>query len=714
MTLRQSLQKLLICQTLLHLSKSTDSLGKLLPQPQNETNPYTRELKGIIDPFLNCTTVLILPNGAIISILSWETNPIIVVSSDTNISTYSYPSGGTTRSSRSRRRRINNHCWAFFILLPEYHYTLQLQPSQSKNDFFPRLFHFLKHPCFIEIVEISQYLIWLTTTRSTYQTEIALLTQDSMESLAHRHVVLVSVTIHQGVAELVHDAGIIPLHCHNRYHAGNISSPFFTIHCDQHTCFTQLTNFTESITQLNKYFWEVEAWRNSDGSDRSNAVVEGIKKKYFSQSDQSVDMRKIALLTNFDEFLGFWIFEDIIFLIGKSKEIHKPNNYLYVFGARQELKFGSGYHHSVIQIETKSFSFLSCHQVGHHISTLSQLFTPFHLIVWILLGCSVLIVALIALLASYHCKNFHFVLFIIGILLENSVLSHYDKLRVSVKQHGVQIFIGVVVLLYGTLLTNWYKTSFTKEMILPTVYTKPWKSIVDLKNFTFYIPLDTFTTREEMESIDAMGRTDVFFYVKLLKRLSISAVCDEAGLPQVLDGHCKMTKLLLKSVHFIKGKAVSDLLKPLRYRDPLHLVENLSFCDKTAYLDNSDNVASVLPYLNDNFDGKVFMKGEDGFMPTFHGWQSIPVHNSFPWKRLKVMISSGIYAHWDSWFKRMKSARLFMHYADWTHLRNRKLKILQFNSKIATSFYVFGICVGMCVICAGGEIFWGKWSLIKW
>lgn len=115
----------------------------------------------------------------------------------------------------------------------------------------------------------------------------------------------------------------------------------------------------------------------------------------------------------------------------------------------------------------------------------------------------------------------------------------------------------------------------------------------------------------------------------------------------------------------------------LLYRYPEHFVNNLSTCEKTAYLDTNERIDTILPYVND-VSGKTFIKGEEnGFLTTYRGFVDKGIQNNSFWEKLKIMISSGIYSYWKTWFKnsKIKREKLFQYYANWTSPKSENVAI---------------------------------------
>lgn len=145
-------------------------------------------------------------------------------------------------------------------------------------------------------------------------------------------------------------------------------------------------------------------------------------------------------------------------------------------------------------------------------------------------------------------------------------------------------------------------------------------------------------------------------------------------------------------------------VQPIWYDEPGLLVSKLSGCGKIAYFDKKNNIASLLPFLNDNIDQKAYLSGEDTFFKSIIGWKVELVRDNYAQKRLSRLIISGIYTHWENWFNLVKPRKIFHHYANWTYPRHAAVAKLDFKSKIVTAFYSYGVCIGICLIALAIEI----------
>lgn len=219
------------------------------------------------------------------------------------------------------------------------------------------------------------------------------------------------------------------------------------------------------------------------------------------------------------------------------------------------------------------------------------------------------------------------------------------------------------------------------ELISPLQPSAPWKYVWDMEGFTMFFPIDDTNVNREAYGC---GQKTYFNLNRFAPRLRRAALYDGdlrkfTLFRTFVDHFMKVTildqvasdilchSLPLKERWSFQKELELPILNVLLYRYPLDFVNNLSICDKTAYLDTKENIDSILPYIND-VSGKTFIKGEEnGFLSSHYGIRGTGLRNNYFWTKLKVMISSGMYGYWKAWFKTSKSKRekLFYHYANW-------------------------------------------------
>lgn len=155
------------------------------------------------------------------------------------------------------------------------------------------------------------------------------------------------------------------------------------------------------------------------------------------------------------------------------------------------------------------------------------------------------------------------------------------------------------------------------------------------------------------------------------------------------------------------GKAVLPIppVGVIDYNETDRLQTTLSTCKKIAYLDTTENIFSLLPFVNDNNGNVQYLTGVEPLFTVYRGWMLFTTRRNYAEKRIKIMQSSGIYAHWHDWFHLNKPPNvIFNHYANWTHPRFDVIPQLTYNSKVLTGFYISGICLVGCLICLMYEL----------
>ncbi|OXA39721.1 hypothetical protein Fcan01_25468 [Folsomia candida] len=462
----------------------------------------------------------------------------------------------------------------------------------------------------------------------------------------------------------------------------------FNISCqtnEEHLCFEQLTRISIIVTNLNKYFW----------------IVGKSHEKLLSifQDNKFLEPKAIAAVRGVEKFsdlIDFWIMQNI------------PFHYTFqrCFSIRRQTY--SGFFafpgDSFYLRKVHKYFFISCYKVWQDSSLLYALTSPFGNLAWICFIVSFLVVTIVL---SGSQKKFGSVGFrlAVGIMLESSVL----YLLKFPKKYEISVVVGIWIILAGTLLTSWYKTAFTIEMIVPITHRAPWEGLLNIEGMKVLMPLRLMTTnvREDLP---------YSFYVQLF-----FGGIQHRALPFIewfrhnkrLKSYLKIAQLLvnLMPVNYqllYPLVNITDLrtvpIQPILYNETAHLVRHLSSCDKTGYMDEKENVAAVLPFLNDNSDGITYMIGEDNFFTEFLGWPVSPVARDYTFHRLGVMLTSGIYGYWEGLYKLVRPKKLFHHYANWTHPKLPKVAKLDFNSKIVTVFYICGGCLVISGIFFLGEI----------
>ncbi|OXA39865.1 hypothetical protein Fcan01_25226 [Folsomia candida] len=349
-----------------------------------------------------------------------------------------------------RRRNPGEHCWVMFAIVPE-------------NSGFPVYdSELLKQPCFIDR-NLPHYFIWITPIKSEIQNFLKY--YHILENLRLREMVLVDLN------NLMGEGPQLRMYYHNMY---GIHSPPAGIERTElwnrieSNCFNELGKISKNASKLNKYFWS-----SSIKSSRFND---------FSRQGY----RRIAHLTDLNGFLAFWALQDV------SAYKFRYNWPFHTIPPVKRLGQRQANGATFILSEVRSYSFVSCYKTKSNFDILSALTSPLEGISWTLLASGFATVVII--MTALHTKVISDgVLLIIGISLENSVLlsrSIYEATFRREKHYltGIYIIVAIWIVLVGSILTNWYKTWFTMEMIIPTIHQSPWESVMNVDGIRIMIP----------------------------------------------------------------------------------------------------------------------------------------------------------------------------------------------------------------------------------
>ncbi|OXA38670.1 hypothetical protein Fcan01_26561 [Folsomia candida] len=695
----------LLQSLLLHIIFTNAVAGK---EVQSKQITIPRKFAEYLLPFENCTTMIYTPtNFSLISLTGLTVGPIVIL----NYQMYrSSRATGTMFDKFALKQRRNSapHCWATFAILPE------------QSGLLASIRPFIVHSCFVDSTWESQYFIWVTT--NPIDVHEYLNDKIVLDNFGLRDVLIVDVK------SLMEKSQLLRFRYHNLYHIETPpigiehSKPWYTIDCVHQHCFNELGMISKNVSKLNKYFW----------SSPYQFTTSILTPSYFSgRMDLSFHgFRKIVNLTTLNGFLSFLILQDMwaLELANVTAQHRIP------FIRRLALINRRGFTFTLY--EYQSYSFVSCYNVKSSFDLVSALLSPFDTASWTWLAIS--FTTVVTIVTAFRTKFVSDGLYLmVGISLENSVLlsrAIYEA-RFGREKHyllGLYTIVAVWILLVGTILANWYKTWFTMEMIIPTKFQSPWDSVFDVKGIQILMPFLLLQTydRDLLPPRVAHYRYK-YFYMQILFRCK--EIMSEGTKYERLVQYSRTARSLFEGLihHFgydenlnIVGNgmftgwpenppaynksALQDFpIQPVEYNreDSYEIFKTLLSCGKVALLDTKENIVRMTSYLNDNDKKITFVSGHgDSFFSTFTGWVWLPVRESYAEKRLKVMISSGIWAHWNSLYKLWHLEKQLDHYANWTHPKVEAVSKLDFGSKIITGFYVYGVCLVLCILALFGEI----------
>ncbi|OXA49622.1 hypothetical protein Fcan01_15980 [Folsomia candida] len=385
-----------------------------------------------------------------------------------------------------------------------------------------------------------------------------------------------------------------------------------------------------------------------------------------------MNLHRITNLATFEEFLAGWLLNTGCTNISGGPPIKRT---FPLLSEASLIRPTMGMTFTFESIKTSRL--ISCHQVRPGHDTLKVLLNPFDLLGWILFMTSFTVISALLCLISVkdHVSS---IIFTGRVCIEIPTVIEGSRLK---KRYSTSFTMVILIwlLIAGTVLTNWYKTAFTMDMILPTRYSAPWNSISDVADFNFILPVF-----EGPLSAFANNRTTKTWYVTTFYQpleTKLTILSSYYGDSIRLNAYKKLALALMQSIPTIRypdmDKSVIRVT-PVLYEDLDTFVGNMSKCVKLGYLDSDENIDTILPFMNDNKNRVVFLKTEDGFFPKTWSWFGVKVRENYVLNKLIVMQSSGIYKHWVDWFKLVRPKRLFHHFKGWKSPRVERVAKLDF------------------------------------
>ncbi|OXA47978.1 hypothetical protein Fcan01_17299 [Folsomia candida] len=655
------------------------------------TPTFVSNLPEILSIFSSCTTVLDIQDSVRLLPPVFH-HPVIFVSIPV-ASPATYGERDTQKGSFISRKTPGKFCYAFVFILPDF-----ANPSKtaemSRVKTILQSFDFFAP--FVLKTFVTQYFIWVTNF------PIELDISQSSSSLG-------GYAEHQGNLIPFCNGGNLIFFYLNHYFAPITESLLperVIISCPPFSdCFVKIDSMTKIISDLNKFFWVYSGWWNLKEFPP--------RVEYPKVQLAKINPHRITNLTSFPDFIALWLFDGIENLTLLNR---RP---IYTFASSRILMYDdyTGSHAiDVLFVERKMLNFLSCYAVGRQISTFGALISPFDATSWLALALSLILVTIFLgrlITLGGNKVDFSFgPLVTFGVMVESSTLSGIEFSLLGKRGNvGFRLVLLVWILSVGTVLTNWYKSYFTFEMIVPFEITAPWRSIIDIEGFRLYAgPLSLL---EEGFQLTREGENNMF-YVGL--RHELLSAMEYKGSSKKFRDYARIAEVWLNGTfdEEFAFKPVSDrLILPLF--EPEKFVYNVAKCDsKIAFIDRIENVEKLVLVLNEyyrhNMDvdktRKYFKKGdsnEERFLSTPIGWEMVSLRSNFVYERLKIAFSSGIYFYWRGWFDRIRSGR------DSYNLTNQAdkkydLADVELHSKMSTAFYICGIFLGLSCAVLGVEI----------
>ncbi|OXA41196.1 hypothetical protein Fcan01_23978 [Folsomia candida] len=399
--------------------------------------------------FENCTTVMFTNTD-----LTWGSSnkktklgPIVLL--DYKIHWHS-----TTRClmydqiSLHRYRNKAPHCWATFLILPE------------KLDMFGiRIHYFIEQPLFCLIYPLEYFIFFTAKPKNAEGFLTRNYGQDLYNYVSLREFLIVDATKLGEYESVLRISYLNIYHMKSRPAGVESSEEWYTVVCLPVDCLHNLIILGRNLSRLNKYFWTGNNLFHKDLLNTGDLFAQN--KLYQSHHRY----RQLANLTSFNRFLSYWILEDLL--------TYDLSNFTPIYSIPPVYKINWRYSQTgsyYLVYDNEPFSFVSCYQTISNTAMLTSLSSPFDWASWRCLGISCGMVVLI--LTVVHRKVISDSIYlVVGITIENSVIasqSTYEIRTGKKKYHSVGLYtiIAVWTIFVGTVLTNWYKTCFTMEMIV--------------------------------------------------------------------------------------------------------------------------------------------------------------------------------------------------------------------------------------------------------
>ncbi|OXA46281.1 hypothetical protein Fcan01_19257 [Folsomia candida] len=430
-----------------------------------------------LTPFVNCTTMVFSQEK-----ISWGSNPptlgpIMSLVYDTKTTLVT---GKMIQDKFSIARRLNPapHCWATFTILPE---KAAIFEEKKYALFFSLLF-------FIYTKWHSHYFVIMTSVK--HKVEIYFEQTTVLAHLDLMEVVLVDVTREDN--SILRLQYLNPYQTNQRTTGLEPSEAWHHIHCEPADCFDRLVQLGKNVSRRSKYFWTTEGNPLQPYITKLNELFGNIDIQSLLGDRQGY--KKIADVTSFNGFLSLIVLQDVL--------IYDFQN-LTPFHIFEKMYRMTGRNHAGIGFliyDNRKYSFVSCHGIRSSSEMLESLSSPFDVTSWICIGICFITVVLIltSMLGRFITDG---MLLVVGISLENSVLdsiSVYDAIHNRKGYPSFQTYFVTAIwtILAGTILTNWYKSVFTMEMIVPTIYKSPWTGVLGMEGIRILMPFNLLGGRE--------------------------------------------------------------------------------------------------------------------------------------------------------------------------------------------------------------------------
>lgn len=681
-------------------------------------------LRDYILAFEHCTTMVFTTEEVSLAPTSTRQSPIILYVYNTSISLMTGESI-PEKFSMIRRRNSRPHCWATISILPER--------AGLFNFLFGRFFFDL--PNYISLWQ-SHYFIIVTEVKdhvviyfSKYQDFLPL----------HRLTEILLVDVTKG------DNLLLTFEYFNAYHADKPNSRikhsevWYHIMCVSADCFDHIVRLGKNTSRLNKYFWTTK-----EMFDKYISLLRQVRlsEMILRNNSQSIlyareTYKRIADVFSFHDFLIYLVLQDVLTFGHAGQRAHT----LFPIGPPG---FFYGKRFAFLMDGVQKYGFVSCYGLGQTPGILGTLSSPFDVTSWRYLGICMITVVLI-LTSILRRSTFDGLFLVVGLTLENSATLSVQEARPKVVGHttfGVSTLVAIWSMLVGIILTNYYKTWFTMEMIVPTVYVSPWKNILD-EDIRIFMPFETLLGNAFRILPSGDFYRYYYFYAAILNYCYLiignSSNLSIHGSERKI-AHKLFFKLLphfgmddkLRDVQngtfsvvgneipfFSKSSLLDYPIQPVEYddQDGYGVLKALRACGKVALMDTEENILAIKKYLNYHHQDVTYVSGAAGsFFSDFRGWTMPQVRNNYVEERLNVFITSGILTRWKSLYNSWQPINPLARFANRTGRNVAAVSRIEYSSKVTTGFYALGICVIICILVFYAELVKYKYSmrLIYW
>ncbi|OXA49601.1 hypothetical protein Fcan01_15466 [Folsomia candida] len=665
----------------------------------------------IVEIFSHCMITLILPNSSRNFI---TLHPLLVYIEDAGLfeyrstETYAHSEFIFHKVTFIRRKQGKSWCWAtLFVDTGSHFYTRGMPFSRI----FPKI-----------LGSGPAYFIFMAYPKQKIENQLGniykMMLKTDLTFMGNREFCLFE------------DGRVVKLHHLNRYHRqeGVLNpNPVPTELIKKFTKFTEISCSGENLSTyysalnknadlvsatFNKYFWTFGYWMDDIQFEYKYSLdFRKMQHKYFFATKYPDWFSVADDSKGLEDFIAYTILSETLYNLSILESIFVNDKYLYFGSATFRYLPGN---HQIILVGRKSCSFISCYGIQHEMSY--ELYTqPFHRGVWISIFLVILSIIGMTWATNWLFENeteeptgtqvrtsaVDIVIVSFSILLEISLSTAIDKLNGKLSALFWLWIVSCVV------ISNMCKDVFTSEVIKPFHRNPSWSHIYDLDEleFKFLLPLKSVPEYEQWYSNGTRGAT--VLSIEFAGKLHEASVY--AGNLTRLSGYRRVSSGMLRgdpAYHNTRfAKKSKRIWQEVHYKWPHDLYTNLSKCSqKFAYVDYTENIVEILPFLNDNDDGIFFLKGaDDNFLSYRVGFQVDSTHRkNFVSRRLKGLISSGIYYRWEKYFKKTRPKKLFMYYANWTRPILHELERRDFGEKFNTIWQIWGYC---CLICSLALVF---------